>query len=295
MSDAKHYSIGEIAARTGITVDTIRVWERRYGRPVPVRLPSGHRRYTDEHLVWMRRVAEAIALGRRAGEAVRADDARLDAMLAEGAQEPCEPAAVEGLYALAREVQPGKLRARLEELWRDLGPEDFLADLLAPFLARVGRAWADGELEVRHERMVSEVVSDLLRLWRVEQPVEDGAPELLLATLAGERHGLGLRVVALCCALAGARTHVFGTELPLEEIAAAARELRVSAVVVSVSLATGGIETDRRLGELRERLPDGLRLAVGGRGARGVRRPLKGVDYLGELAELRRWLSELTR
>ena len=68
MSVDRHYSIGEIAERTGITVDTVRVWERRYGRPVPVRLPSGHRRYTEDHLVWLRRVAEALALGRRAGE-----------------------------------------------------------------------------------------------------------------------------------------------------------------------------------------------------------------------------------
>lgn len=295
MSSDKHFSIGEIAERTGITVDTVRIWERRYGRPQPVRLPSGHRRYTEEHLVWLRRVAEAMSLGHRAGEAVRASDEELDALLTRVEVESIEPAAVDGLYELARDVEPDRLRSRLQELWRELGPQDFLADLLAPFLARVGRGWADGDLEVRHERLVSEVVSDLLRLWRSEQPTQDDAPALLLATLSGERHGLGLRVVALSSALAGVRTHVFGTELPLEEIAAAAVELQVAAVVVSISLATGGVETDRRLAELRSRLGPEMRLAVGGRGARGVRRALKGVDYLGELDELRRWLAELTR
>lgn len=295
MSSDKHFSIGEIAERTGITVDTVRIWERRYGKPRPVRLPSGHRRYTEEHLVWLRRVAEAMSLGHRAGEAVRASDEELDDLLTRVEVEPIEPAAVDELYELARDVQPDQLRARLQQLWAQFGPQDFLADLLAPFLARVGRGWADGDLEVRHERLVSEVVSDLLRIWRSEQPTRADAPALLLATLAGERHGLGLRVVALSSALAGVRAHVFGTELPLEEIAAAAVELQVAAVVVSISLATGGVETDRRLGELRSRLDPNMRLAVGGRGARGVRRPLKGVDYLGELDELRRWLAELTR
>ena len=42
---------------TGIGRDTLRVWERRYGRPEPIRLPSGHRRYTAEQIRWLRRVA----------------------------------------------------------------------------------------------------------------------------------------------------------------------------------------------------------------------------------------------
>ena len=44
-------SIGDICSETGLSADVVRVWERRYGFPVPVRLPSGHRRYrqTDLH------------------------------------------------------------------------------------------------------------------------------------------------------------------------------------------------------------------------------------------------------
>jgi MerR family transcriptional regulator, light-induced transcriptional regulator len=38
-------SIGELAARTGVSEGTLRMWEARHGFPVPTRLPSGHRRY----------------------------------------------------------------------------------------------------------------------------------------------------------------------------------------------------------------------------------------------------------
>ncbi|MDJ0522022.1 MAG: MerR family transcriptional regulator, partial [Planctomycetota bacterium] len=55
-TDANLHSIGEVAEATGLTPETLRIWERRYGRPVAVRLPSGHRRYTDEQIVWLRRV-----------------------------------------------------------------------------------------------------------------------------------------------------------------------------------------------------------------------------------------------
>ncbi|HET6831324.1 MAG TPA: DICT sensory domain-containing protein [Solirubrobacterales bacterium] len=38
-------SIGELAARTGVSAATLRMWEARHGFPRPVRLQSGHRRY----------------------------------------------------------------------------------------------------------------------------------------------------------------------------------------------------------------------------------------------------------
>jgi MerR family transcriptional regulator, light-induced transcriptional regulator len=48
-------AIGTLARRTGVSVSTIRAWERRYGFPVPRRLESGHRRYTPrdvEAILW---------------------------------------------------------------------------------------------------------------------------------------------------------------------------------------------------------------------------------------------------
>ena len=41
-------TIGDVAARTGVSVTTLRAWEMRYGFPVPTRLASGHRRYRIE-------------------------------------------------------------------------------------------------------------------------------------------------------------------------------------------------------------------------------------------------------
>jgi MerR family transcriptional regulator, light-induced transcriptional regulator len=40
-------SIGDLAARTGVSEGTLRMWETRHGFPVPTRLASGHRRYNE--------------------------------------------------------------------------------------------------------------------------------------------------------------------------------------------------------------------------------------------------------
>jgi DNA-binding transcriptional MerR regulator len=69
--DPATMSIGEVARRTGVTVPTLRAWERRYGLLLPVRTTGGHRRYRDEDV---RRVLEVLGLkgqGWAVGAAVR--------------------------------------------------------------------------------------------------------------------------------------------------------------------------------------------------------------------------------
>jgi DICT domain-containing protein/predicted DNA-binding transcriptional regulator AlpA len=41
-------TIGDLAERTGVPPATLRSWESRHGFPQPVRLPGGHRRYSDQ-------------------------------------------------------------------------------------------------------------------------------------------------------------------------------------------------------------------------------------------------------
>ena len=50
-------TIREVAARTGVTQPTLRMWEQRYGFPEPHRLPSGHRRYDDDQVELIKQVA----------------------------------------------------------------------------------------------------------------------------------------------------------------------------------------------------------------------------------------------
>ena len=51
-------SIKEVAERTGVAAGTLRMWEQRYGFPLPDRTPSGYRRYRDEVVEAVRRVVQ---------------------------------------------------------------------------------------------------------------------------------------------------------------------------------------------------------------------------------------------
>lgn len=283
-------SIGDVAQQTGISPDTLRMWERRYGRPVPERLPSGHRRFTAEQLRWLRQVAEGLALGLRPSVLVPAAESELAALL--DAKRPARPASprIAELLNCVRSTDDVALRAGLLDDWRARTPDGFLREILGPLLEEIGTAWREGRIDVRHEHTASEVIADVLRALRGTLPRVDRGPLVLFATLPGELHGLGLQMGALCASMVGARTRVLGADTPSAEIAHAAREVGADVVAISVSLASGGVDTDRELAQLRQQLDSHVRLLVGGRGARVGRRGPRGIEYLDRLDQFGPWL-----
>jgi len=122
-------------------------------------------------------------------------------------------------------------------------------------------------------------------------PFEERArgPLIVLASLPGERHSLGLHMAALVLATCHCRTVVLGTEVPTREIADVARELSARAVGISVSVATAGGPTSRKLRTLRELLPKRVAMLVGGEGAR---RSGPGVTLVRGLPALEIWARQ---
>ena len=196
------------------------------------------------------------------------------------------------LLEIITDYRGSEFRARLMDDANRLGPRRFISQRVAPLLETVGRRWADGELDIRHEHFATSILEDVLRRIRLSIREDPEGPQLVLTTLPGEFHGLGLQMAALCATAGGARCAILGINTPLDEIAAAVSELSARAACVSVSQASAGVQTDRTLGELKGMLPPVVDLVVGGRGARGVRRGPRGVRYLSDLGEFEKLIAE---
>jgi methanogenic corrinoid protein MtbC1 len=282
-------SIGALARATGLSIETLRTWERRYGFPVPSRKPSGHRLYPTSNVPRLRRIAAALAQGHRAAEVVGASEDDLAALLGVLPAAPPTRAAASAmlapdqLLALVARFDGEGLAHALNAEWGRLGPLAFLEQRVAPLVHAVGEAWATGRLEVRHEHFLAERVGDLLRAYRL--PFEERAHGALvvLATLPGEMHALGLQMAALTVAVAGCRVCYVGTEVPIPELASVARDLDARAVGVSVSTATRGTGSVGGLRRLRRLLPGRIALWVGGDGAP---RSLAGASMTRTLVDL---------
>jgi MerR family transcriptional regulator, light-induced transcriptional regulator len=287
-------SIGALSRATGIPVETLRTWEARYGFPVPERKPSGHRVYPLSSIPRLRRIAEALARGHRAGDVVGAPEDALDDLLtATALPAPAARAMADAptgsrsdLLKTVEVCDAGGLTRILLRDWARLGPLEFLQTRIAPALREVGEAWEKGRLEIRHEHFFSERVSDLLRSLRL--PFEERAtgPLVVCSSLPGESHSLGLQMAALVLAIAGCRVLFLGTEVPVAQVASLARDLNARAVAVSVSLASRGAAMTSRVSGLRRLLPRRVSLIVGGDGSPG---PRQGIDVIQSLVALDAW------
>src|SRR5262249_28906591 len=57
-SDGHALSMREMSLRSGVSEGTLRMWEARHGFPIPHRLPSGHRRYSELDLKRVRAIVQ---------------------------------------------------------------------------------------------------------------------------------------------------------------------------------------------------------------------------------------------
>src|SRR3954447_14082449 len=86
-SDRPAYSIAAVSKLTGVSCHSLRVWERRYGFPVPRRSAARHRRYSAEQVQTLRHLARSVQNGCAIGAAIaalRADRPGVVATVVEG-------------------------------------------------------------------------------------------------------------------------------------------------------------------------------------------------------------------
>jgi DNA-binding transcriptional MerR regulator/methylmalonyl-CoA mutase cobalamin-binding subunit len=290
------WTIGAVARATGLSPDTLRVWQKRYGFPVPRRKPSGHRLFTGADVRRLRRISEALARGHRPGQVVPLTEPRLESLLT-GAASAAEAsrdarARIRTLLDLVQKQRGAELATALLTDAASLGPVDFLKLRAAPMIHEIGEAWARGDLGIRHEHAFSERMGDVLRRLRVPFETAAAGPRILLATLPGETHGLGLQMASVLAAFAGLQPELLGTDTPVPEIVAAARTRRHAAVGVSVSISTGGAASRDRLVELRRGVPSALPILVGGAGARRSHPP-GGCVIVDDLDGAHDWMRRL--
>jgi MerR family transcriptional regulator, light-induced transcriptional regulator len=254
-SGVGEYSIAAVSKLTGVSCHALRVWERRYGFPVPGRSASGHRRYTRDQVRLLRRVAELLRQGQALAALIAdAREGRLDfgdapATAAEAGL-TCQVTELVELL-IAGDLKGGE--ACYQRIAAGLGFDELIAGVITPALVDTGERWFRRECDVYQEHCASEFLRRKVQAMIEEVRRGDGEPRrtILVGTVQGERHSGGLLILNLTLERIGWRVVNLGVDLPVREFQKAVEAWRPEAVGLSFVLSRSINKRFRELAEIR--------------------------------------------
>lgn len=287
LSPEPRHPIAVVAERTGLSQDVLRIWERRYAAVAPSRGPGGQRLYSDADIERLRLMHATSRAGRNIGQiaglstealsTLAAEDEAARPPLPEGTDSPRTREILAAALAHAKALDSGSLSDELRRAATSLGVTTFIEAIAGPLMRLVGDEWHAGSLTVAQEHLTTAVLHDLLLELMRSFTTRPGAPRMLVATPAGERHVIGAAIVGASAAADGWNVLYLGADLPAADIAEAARDSRAAVVALSIVYAEERGHLLDEIGRIRQALRREVRLMVGGAGARAMATSLRGI------------------
>lgn len=253
---------------TGLSIDTLRAWERRYQAVVPERSDRG-RQYTPVQIERLLVLGQLVRRGHAISSlAALPDPALLELLERAPTRADVEPKGQQGLIqeVLCAIENYDVLRANeeLERLAAVIPATRFVYQVVLPLMQEVGTRWHEGALGVAQEHLTTQMVRNLLgSMMRLFRP-SYGATKIVLATPSGESHELGILAAAMLAALSGIEPLYLGPDLPSGEIAGAATKVGARVVLLGISTVTAAISEEIRA--VAAAIPETAQLWLGGAG-----------------------------
>jgi DNA-binding transcriptional MerR regulator len=291
------YPIRAVSRLTGLGIDTLRAWERRYGAVKPLRDDRG-RLYSEDQVARLRLLQQAVAAGHHVGQIATLGDAELRRLALPGPAAaaaggpPTAPHDASAFGAALVKLDAAALDQELSRLASVLAPVELVKDVVLPAAREVGERWRRPG-GIAHEHLISATLRHLLGSFLRLYARRDPRVRLLFATPAGDRHELGILGAAMLAASQGLSVSYVGPDLPADEILHAVGTSGAHVLVLGLTLTEGSRQRDRELRAIVRRLPPPVELWTGGAGtARSAdllsRRGLVLADFDAYLLQLAR-------
>jgi DNA-binding transcriptional MerR regulator/methylmalonyl-CoA mutase cobalamin-binding subunit len=264
------YRIHVAAELSGVRVELIRAWERRYGFPRPQRTPSGYRVYTQQDVALLKRLKQLTEEGVAIREAVKMLP-QLQRQVAESGEAHGGEVSATSLEAWRAAVLSAAeahdqlgVSAVLDEVLSALPPLKAFDEVLAPVLCQVGDRWHAGQLTVAQEHLVTQVVRARMVSLLHAAPENEAGRHAVLACFPEDQHEVGLLGLALRLRHAGLRVTLLGQRVPAEDLGKLVAHLRPDLVGLSAVMDHGAAAFEETLAQLLKALPPGIPVWVGG-------------------------------
>jgi MerR family transcriptional regulator, light-induced transcriptional regulator len=249
VSTTAKYLIGAVTKLTGLSIDVVRVWERRYGAVRPTRSAGGTRLYSDADVLRLNRLRRAVEAGFGIGPASRLSETELDELLtgAQPAPDQADPyqSTRQRFIAAIRSMDVVAADQELARAATLLPPTELLKRIVSPLFEELRSRKALKEFGLAHERVATgllrRMLESLIRLY----PPSGTADTMILAAPVGDDHEFDLLFTALLGAVNGWRVVYLGSGVPASEIALTVQ--LTNARVLTLNVSTESYRIDEEL------------------------------------------------
>jgi len=315
ISTEPQHPIRLVAHRTGLTVDLIRAWEKRYQVVDPARSDTKRRLYSDYDIERLRLMRIAKHAGRRLVDIaplslellrdVVSEDSRY-AEAADAAPVHRPSWAERSLERTENEAITQMLDAiecmdqfRFDQLLQDglvrQSVPAFLEKTLAPLLREIGELTRSGVMRIAHEHMATAHLRTFLGALRFREVFTGTEPKIVITTPTGQLHELGALMISALVSVDGWLPIYLGPNTPADEIAACVKQSGARAVSLSLTYPADDPRIPTELTRLRSQLDRSIAVFVGGAAMDGHRDLVDrlGIEAPTSLQALRQSLQDL--
>jgi DNA-binding transcriptional MerR regulator len=294
------YPIRAVAKLTGIPIETLRAWERRYHAVTPDRTARG-RLYSEVEVRRLQLLRVAVDVGHAIGQVAGLSDAELEelARTPAASKRPADRGAqsanlnLQPLLDAVAAFDSETINQELSKLALLLRPADLVHEVVLPLMRLAGENWQNGTFTIAQEHLFSACMRNLLggmvRLHRTGT----STGRVLLTTPVDELHEFGILAAAMLAVAQDFQVTYLGPNLPAQEILATAGKCASDVVAVGImkTNATPAVRGD--MARLASELPVPTELWAGGTGASEVLAGVvrTGAFILDDLADFERHLG----
>ena len=240
------FNVKAVAHATGVSPDTLRAWERRYGMPSPSRTGGRHRLYSSadvELLRWLvSRQREGMSISRAVDLWRRTGGVGLPGIApGTGASAHAPTSTRERDLGVLREewitaslaFDESEAEATLTEAFALYPVELVCAELLQSGIARIGELWFSGNVTPHQEHFAASLATRQVSRLIAAAPNPYRDEKVLLGCPAGEHHVFGVQLLTLALRRRGFRCVYLGADVPLPGFGQAIDDVQPDLIVLA--------------------------------------------------------------
>ncbi|EQC52800.1 MerR family transcriptional regulator [Bacteriovorax sp. DB6_IX] len=270
---------------SGVSIHTLRAWEKRYQAVTPKRTETGRRVYSDDDIKKLKALNDLCSLGHSISSIANKEMNELQELLQKhGATHSVEAdtAVITSNPALSKETLNHLLMAlegnrldiishELYNLRMTISPRELALEVISPLMGMVGKYSEEGRISIVQEHALSSIIKFHLGkfVFRSYEEKRKAGDLYIITTPENEYHEFGILLASLLCTHYGKNFFYLGPNLPAQSLAEAINSLGGNKIILGTSYSTCDTESPyltNYINDVLSLIPKDVDLCVGGPG-----------------------------